>query len=58
MNKRWVVVKKSRLYEGGNGADGKTYGSDVEALEVAVELSQRNPVGYDVVPHKPYHREE
>jgi hypothetical protein len=56
--KRWVVVKKSRQYIGGNGSDGKTYQSDLEALEVAVELSQRNPVGYEVVPFKPYHREE
>ncbi len=55
---RWVVVKKSRQYIGGNGSDGKTYRTDLEALEVAVELSQRNPVGYEVVPFKPYHREE
>jgi hypothetical protein len=52
------VVKKSRLYEGGNGSDGKTYRSDLEALEVAVEMSQRNPVGYEVIPFKPYLREE
>jgi len=48
----YVIVKKSRHYTGGPGRDGKVYKTAKEAFEVAVKLSQRNPVGFDVLPHK------
>lgn len=51
---RFIVFKKSRHYEGGLGVDKKVYATEKEALEVAVEMTQRNPVGYQVLPYKPY----
>ena len=46
----FVIVKKSRHYVGGPGRDGKVYATAEEALAVAIELTQQNPVGFDVRP--------
>lgn len=49
----WVVVKKSRLYEGGVGSDGKAH-SEESARRLAAEMSKKNPVGYEAVPFRKF----
>jgi hypothetical protein len=50
--KRFIIHKKSRHYIGGPGSDGKIHKTAELALEVAVEYTQRNPVGYTVEPYR------
>lgn len=50
----WIVFKKTRVYEGGPGRGNKVYDTAEEALAVAVELTQTNPVGFDVLPFKEF----
>jgi len=50
---KYIIYKKRRHYVHGVGTDGKVYDTKKGALEVAVELTQRNPVGYDVLPYRP-----
>lgn len=55
---RFIVYKKSRHYTGGLGVDGKIHANEKLALEVAVEMTQRNPVGYEVLPYKPVPKDD
>lgn len=59
---RSVVVKKSRHYTGGPGRGlgdkPEVFATAEEALAVAIELTKRNPVGFEVVPYKPVPKDD